>query len=429
MKHNLPKPLATLFAAFAGLLAAPGTALAQNAYAPAGDSGDTASIILASALVLFMILPGFALFHAGRLPRRDGHGLMVQTGAVLALVSVIWIMVGYTLAFGMVTAGWLGAGNAWMLIDLGAVRYGLTIPESGFVLFQMILALIPPALMIGAWAGRARFSWVMAFCALWCLMVYAPIAHWVWGGGWLATRFGALDFAGGLVVHATAGTSALIVALLLGPRTHSHTGSSDSAPMVATAGAMVLWAGWLALAGGSAFVATDDASSAIINTHAAASAGALAWLTMAHLRRDADGAGGFASGALAGLVTISPAALVVSPGGAIVIGIAGAMVCRATIRLIRHRMGMDDPLNIFAVHGACGVAGALLLAIFIHPRFGGIGYDPGMQFASQMLAQATAAGVIVLWAAIVSAVLALAISLVFPMHAQQAQDANKADCP
>ena len=206
-----------LLAALA-LVAVPGAAYGQDPYAAAGDSGDTAWILVSSALVLLMTLPGLSLFYGGLVRTKNFLSVALQCGAVAGLASVLWIVAGYTIAFGNLGTGWIGGGNAWMLIDLGNVREGTFIPESTFALFQMTFAAITPALMVGAWVDRARFSWVLGFCALWSIVVYAPVAHWIWGGGWLAERFGVLDFAGGIVVHTTAGVSALVIALLLGKR-------------------------------------------------------------------------------------------------------------------------------------------------------------------------------------------------------------------
>jgi Amt family ammonium transporter len=200
------------------LLALPSLAHAQDAGLDPADSGDTAWLLAATLFGLLLVLPGLALFHAGRVRAASVVSVITQTAAIVALVSVLWIVVGYTLAFGAVSNGWLGSGNAWMLIDLGNVRADTLVPESAYALFEMVFALAAPALLVGAWADRARFGWVIGFAALWSLIVYAPVAHWVWGGGWLATRLGTVDYAGGLVVHTSAGVSALVVALLMGRR-------------------------------------------------------------------------------------------------------------------------------------------------------------------------------------------------------------------
>ena len=256
----------------AALMALPQAAFAQDGMTnlAANETGDTAWILTSSALVLLMALPGLALFYGGLVRSKNFLSVALQVAAVAGVASVLWIIVGYTLAFGPSVGGVIGDGDKWMLINLDIVREGMLLPESTFVLFQMTFAAITPALMVGAWVDRARFGWVVTFCALWGLLVYAPVAHWIWGGGWLG-QLGVTDFAGGLVVHTTAGVSALVVALLLGKRMGFPSSALlPHAPALTMLGAMLLWVGWFGFNGGSALTATDDASSAIINTHVAA---------------------------------------------------------------------------------------------------------------------------------------------------------------
>ncbi|HNJ46926.1 MAG TPA: ammonium transporter, partial [Novosphingobium sp.] len=223
----------------------PVAALAQDALDDVADSGDTAWILTSAALVLLMTMPGLTLFYGGLVRTKNFLSVMVQVGAIAAIASLLWIVCGYSVAFGHVTNGWLGAGNAWMLLDLGNVREGTAIPESAFALFQMIFAAITPALMVGAWVDRARFGWVVGFSALWGLAVYAPVAHWLWGGGWLSAAMGTKDFAGGIVVHTTAGVSALVAALLLGKRQgFPRTLMLPHSPSLTMVGAAMLWMGW-----------------------------------------------------------------------------------------------------------------------------------------------------------------------------------------
>lgn len=405
------------FLAAMALAAIPQAVFAQDPYAAAGDSGDTAWLLVSSALVLLMALPGLSLFYGGLVRQRNVLSVAVQCGAIAAAASLLWIVAGYTLAFGDVGNGILGGGNAWMLIDLGNLRIGTAVPESTFALFQMTFAAIAPVLMVGAWVDRARFSWVLAFCALWSIVVYAPVAHWIWGGGWLATQMGVLDFAGGIVVHTTAGISALVIALLLGKREgFPTTPLLPHAPGLTMIGAMLLWVGWFGFNGGSALTATDDASSAIINTHAAASAAALAWLLVERIWLGKPTSVGFATGAIAGLATITPAAGYVSPGAAILFGIAGAVLCYAAIQLIKQKLAIDDSLDIFAVHGVGGMLGSLLLGIFLSPALGGIGYAEGFGMINSIAAQVVGIVVVALWSAIASAILALGVSLFLPMR-------------
>ncbi|MBV1687073.1 ammonium transporter [Novosphingobium sp. G106] len=400
--------------------AIPTLALAQDATVEGPDSGDTAWILTSSALVLLMTLPGLGLFYGGLVRQKNFLSVLVQCGAIAAIASLLWIVVGYTLAFGDVTSGWLGSGNAWMLINLGDVRSGTTIPESTFVLFQMCFAAITPALMAGAWVDRARFGWVIGFCALWSLVVYAPVAHWIWGGGWLSAGFGTLDFAGGIVVHTTAGVSALVAALLLGRRQgFPKTLMLPHSPALTMAGAGMLWVGWFGFNGGSALAAGDGAASAIIATHAGACTAALAWIAIERVSVGKPTTVGFATGAVAGLATVTPAAGYISPGAAIVFGILATVFCYPMIQVIKQKLKIDDSLDVFAVHGIGGITGSILLAIFISPSLGGVGYAEGMGMGSQLGAQLLGVGVVALWSAVASAILAVMVSIVLPMRVDE----------
>lgn len=397
---------------------------AQDALADAADSGDTAWMLAASLLALLLVLPGLALFHAGRVRAASMVSVLAQTGAAVALVSLLWVVVGYTLAFGSVTSGWLGSGNAWMLIDLGNVRDGTLVPESAYALFEMVFALLPPALMVGAWVERARFGWVVGFCGLWSLIVYAPVAHWVWGGGWLATRLGTVDYAGGLVVHVTSGVSALVVALLMGRRERfAATGAAPlplpapGSPVLTVAGAGLAWAGSLALAGGSALSAGDDAAMALINTHVCAAAAALAWLLLERLNgHHRPSATGFAQGAVAGLAMIAPVAGYVGVGSAILLGLIAAPLVRGGAAVVRQSLHIDDSLDVFARHGLAGAAGTVLAALALSPRLGGTGYAQGMDLAHQVVGQVVALGAVAAWSAIATAIAALMVSMALPMR-------------
>jgi Amt family ammonium transporter len=384
------------------------------------DSGDTAWLLTSAALVLLMATPGLTLFYGGLVRAKGFLAVLVQVGGIVAVASLLWVAVGYTLAFGPVTNGWIGGGDALMLRDLGNVREGLTVPESAFALFQLTFAAITPALIAGAWVDRARFGWVLGFSALWSLIVYAPVAHWVWGGGWLASRFGTLDFAGGIVVHTTAGVSALIATLLIGKRQgFPRTLMLPHSPALTMAGAGLLWMGWFGFNGGSALAANDDAASAVLNTHIAASMAALAWLAIEKWQVGKATSVGFATGAVAGLATVTPAAGFIAPGAAMVFGLVAAALCYAAIQLIKQRLEIDDSLDVFAVHGVGGIAGALLLAVFLHPALGGTGYPEGMTLVRQLGAQAAGVGAVALWSAVATAVCALAVSFVIPMRVSE----------
>lgn len=416
----------------AGAIAAtiPTAAAAQDvAQIAVNDSGDTAWILTASALVLLMTLPGLGLFYGGLVRSKNFLSVLLQIGAVAAVASVLWIVVGYTLAFGQVTEqGFLGGGRAWMLNNLGNVREGTLIPESTFALFQMTFAVITPALMIGAWVDRARFAWVVGFCALWGLIVYAPTVHWIWGGGFMASRLGVMDFAGGIVVHTTAGVSALVIALLLGKRIgYPEKLMLPHAPALTLAGAALLWVGWFGFNGGSALAATDDASAAIINTHVAAAVASLTWLLVEKFTVGKATGVGWATGAIAGLATITPAAGYVSPGAAIILGMLAGVICFAAIRLIKGRLKIDDSLDVFAVHGVGGILGSIMLAVFVSESFGGTGYSEGMTMGSQMVAQIIGVGAVALWSAVATAIIALMVSLIFPMRISEEEEIEGLD--
>lgn len=398
----------------------PATALAQDGAIDVVDSGDTAWLLTSSALVMLMAAPGLSLFYGGLVRSKNFLSVLIQCGAVVAVASLLWIMVGYTVAFGDVTSGWLGGGNAWMLIELGNVREGTALPESAFALFQMTFAAITPALMVGAWVDRARFGWVLTFCALWGLVVYAPVAHWIWGGGWLAEAVGTLDWAGGIVIHTTAGISALVIAIMLGKRKgFPQTLMLPHSTSLTMAGAALLWVGWFGFNGGSAVAANDDAAAAIIATHAGAASAAMVWLLIERFMVGKPTGVGFATGAIAGLATVTPAAGFISPGAAILFGAAGAAVCYFAIQLVKQKLHIDDSLDVFAVHGVGGILGSLMLGLFMSEALGGVGYNEGMTMVGQLVAQFIGVGVTIIWSVVATVILALMASMVFPMRVSE----------
>jgi Amt family ammonium transporter len=416
-------------------LLAPVAAHAQEALNDSADSGDTAWILVASAFVLMMAAPGLTLFYGGLVRAKNFLSVLVQCGAIVAVASLLWVICGYTLAFGPVSNGWIGGGSLAMFNNLSELRVGMTmsgspiaVSETVFALFQMCFAAITPALMAGAWVDRARFGWVVAFSALWGLVVYAPVAHWVWGGGWLATKLGTMDFAGGIVVHTTAGVSALVAAALLGKRAgFPRTLMLPHSPALTMAGAALLWVGWFGFNGGSALAANDDAASAIVNTHLAACAAAMMWLLIERFSVGKPTSIGFATGAIAGLATVTPAAGYISPGSAIVFGLAAAAICYPMIQLVKFKLQIDDSLDVFAVHGVGGMTGSILLALFISPTIGGTGYAGNMTMASQFVAQLVGVGVVAVWSAVASVVLALGINLFLPMRVSEDEEREGLD--
>jgi Amt family ammonium transporter len=379
------------------LLASLALLLALRPAAAATDTGDTAWVLTASALVLFMTLPGLALFYGGLVRARNLLSVLMHCFAICCLVSVIWALVGYGLVFGEGNAS-IGSLDKALLLDLAPVKQGSTLPESVVVLFQMTFAIITPALMIGAFAERVSFGFVLLFSGLWLLLVYVPVAHWVWGGGW-AAALGVLDFAGGIVVHTTAGISALVAACLIGARRGFPTQlTPPHSPGLTMAGAGMLWVGWFGFNGGSALAAGNVAASSILATHLSASAAALTWMSVEWLRIGKPTSVGIVTGAVAGLATITPASGYVGPGGAILIGLAAGLVCFAATLTIKQRYKIDDSLDVFAVHGVGGMLGSLLLAIFALPALGGVGL--AMPWSRQLGLQALAVAATALWSAV-----------------------------
>ena len=374
------------------------------------DSGNTAWLLTATALVLFMTLPGLALFYGGLVRSENLLSVLMQCFAIACLVSVLWLLGAYSLVFSG-GAPWLGDLNKVLLLGVSreAVDPASKIPETVFFMFQMTFAIITPALIVGAFAERMRFSAVLLFCALWLFLVYVPVAHWVWGGGWLATK-GVLDYAGGLVVHLTAGVSALVLAIVIGPRM----GFPDDvrpphAPWMTMAGACMLWVGWFGFNAGSALKAGGDAGMAMTVTHISAATAALVWLAIESVKFGKPSMIGIVTGAVAGLATITPASGFVGPAGALVIGLVGGAVCYAMVGLVKRRFRIDDSLDVFAVHGVGGAIGVLLTAIFVDAALGGAGLAAGRSMGDQFVIQLTGIVAVLLWSLLVSFVLAKGI--------------------
>lgn len=383
------------------------------------DTGDTAWILTASALVLMMTIPGLGLFYGGLVRMRNVLSVIMHSFVILCTVSLLWAVIGYSLVFGDGSAYLGGTANA-MLANLADLRAGLTIPESTFALFQMTFAIITPALVIGAFVERVRFGWVVAFSTLWTLLVYIPVARWIWGGGWLATQFGTLDFAGGIVVHTTAGVAALIVAMLLGARRGFNKSLlAPHSPALTMVGAGLLWVGWFGFNGGSAFAAGAGATSAIMNTHLAASTAALIWIGIERIRIGKATSIGIVTGAIAGLATVTPAAGYIGPMGAILLGALGGSVCFYMVQVVKSHWQIDDSLDVFAVHGVGGILGSILMPLAFTEALGGSGFAAGMDLSTQLTGQAIGVGVVALWTAVVTLVLARAVALVLPMRVDE----------
>ena len=371
-----------------GLLSAALLLCANTAFADdASISGaDTAWIMTATALVLFMTIPGLSLFYGGLVRSKNVLSVLMQCFAITCLMSILWMFVGYSLAFG---DG--GSMNAYIggldNLLLGGIAEGTvsgSIPESVFALFQMTFAVITPALIVGGFAERMRFSAVVLFSAAWLVLVYAPICHWVWGGGWLSD-LGVMDFAGGTVVHITAGVAALVAALVLGNRRGFPQQAMPPHNMTLTVmGAGMLWVGWFGFNGGSALAANGDAGMAMLATHISAAAGAFTWMLAEQVRFGKASALGIVTGMVAGLGTITPASGFVGPGGALIIGISAGLVCfYATIYIKRH-LKIDDSLDVFPVHGVGGILGTMLTAVFASNSLGVFSGQEDISIVSQL---------------------------------------------
>jgi Amt family ammonium transporter len=375
--------------------------------APA-ESGHVAWVLTASALVLFMTLPGLALFYGGLVQAKNLLSVVMQCFSISCVVSLIWAICGYSLVFGG-TGAVLGSLSKSFLINLDPVVQPSGLPEIVIALFQMTFAIITPALIIGAFPERVSFPFVLAFSALWLIIVYIPVAHWIWGGGWLAA-LGTLDFAGGIVVHTTAGVSALVAAMLIGKRRGfpAHF-EPPHRPGMTMAGAGMLWVGWFGFNGGSALAADASAASAIMATHLAASAGALAWIAIEWIRSGKPTCIGIVTGSVAGLATITPAAGYVHPSAAILIGGLGGAICFFATVFVKQRLVIDDSLDVFAVHGVGGMLGSALLSVFAAAALGGVGFAADMNFPRQLGAQVLAIAVAALWSAGVTFILVRAL--------------------
>ena len=383
----------------------------------ATDSGDTAWILTATALVLFMTLPGLALFYGGLVQSKNVLSVFMHCMAVACLMSILWLVAGYTIAFGDGNAYWGGLGKAFLSGVTDSSENG-TLPEGLFFAFQMTFAIITPALIIGAFVERVKFSAVLIFCGLWLLIVYAPVAHWVWGGGWLAER-GVVDFAGGIVVHATAGVSALVFAIMLGKRDHFPKDlRPPHNPGFVFLGAAMLWVGWFGFNAGSAVAADASAARAMIVTHISAATAAFVWMLIEWVSFKKPTLVGIATGTIAGLATITPAAGSVGTVGALIIGTAAAIVCYGAVNLIRNKMKIDDSLDVFAVHGVGGILGTLLIPFLanIGPMAPGLGETTlTAQFNAQVLGVLSVSA----WSIISSVVILFALKATIGLRVSQ----------
>ena len=370
--------------------------LSLSTGALAGDElsgSNTAWILTATVLVLFMTLPGLSLFYGGLVRTKNVLSVLMQCFAIACIASVIWLIFGYSLSFGE-GSSWVGDFSRVFMQGMGRDSLSGDIPESLFFMFQMTFAIITPALIIGAFAERMKFSSVLWFSALWLVVVYFPVCHWVWGGGWLA-EMGVMDFAGGIVVHITAGVGALVAAIVIGNRNGFPTTAMPPHNMTMTVtGAGMLWVGWFGFNAGSALAANGDAAMAMTVTHISAAAGSLAWVAMEWVKFGKPSVLGIVTGMVAGLGTITPASGYVGPAGALMIGISAGVICFLMTQVVKRTWKIDDSLDVFPVHGVGGILGSLLVAFFASPDIGlfsgfgaeaGAGYSITSQFKTQLI--------------------------------------------
>ncbi|MBV12616.1 MAG: ammonia channel protein [Flavobacteriaceae bacterium] len=369
------------------------------------DTGSTAWILTSTALVLFMTMPGLALFYAGLVRSENVLSVLMHCFGIACVASLTWLAVGYSIAF---TEGNPYTGDLSQIFLLNMARDAMSgdIPESVFFMFQMTFCIITPALIVGAYPERMKFEFVLLFSFLWIIFVYAPVTHWIWGGGWLAS-LGVLDFAGGLVVHLTAGTTAIVLALMSGARD----GFPDQIkpphnPGLTMMGACMLWVGWFGFNGGSALAANADAGMAILVTHISASVASLVWIIIEWVRFGKPSLVGVVTGAIAGLASITPASGFVGPLGAVLIGLISGYLCYEAVGLVKNKFKVDDSLDVFAVHGLGGMIGILLLPFLISESFGGVGYGDGT-FSSLMSAQVIGVIAVLVFTLLLSYILAI----------------------
>jgi Amt family ammonium transporter len=376
------------------MLAVIATLQSTQAFADDLNAANTSWILTSTALVLFMTIPGLSLFYGGLVRSKNVLSVLMQCFAITCLASIIWFAFGYSLAFGNGDSmnAYIGNLDNIFLANLTEDSMAGDIPESVFAMFQMTFAIITPALIVGAFAERMRFSAMLLFSGLWLVLVYAPITHWVWGGGWLG-EMGLLDFAGGTVVHITAGVGALVAALVLGNRKGFPRQAMPPHNLTMTVtGAGMLWVGWFGFNGGSALAANGDAGMAMLVTHISAAAGSLAWMVMEWTRHGKPSVLGMVTGMVAGLGTITPASGFVGPAGALVIGLSAGIICYYATQAIKQRFKIDDSLDVFPVHGVGGILGTLLAGVFASDALGvfsGQGYNEGMDMISQVSVQLT----------------------------------------
>ena len=338
------------------------------------NEATTAWILTSTALVLFMTLPGLALFYAGLVRSKNVLSVLAQCFGIACIASIVWIICGYSIAFNG-DGEYFGNLDKLFLNGVSLDSLSGDIPETLFVMFQMTFAIITPALIVGAYVERIKFISVMMITILWLIIVYAPVTHWIWGGGWLA-NMGVLDFAGGLVVHTTAGVSALVIVYYLGSRNgFPNQVQPPHSPVLAMIGAAMLWIGWFGFNAGSAIGANANAAMAMLVTHISAAVATITWMFMDISRNGKPGLVGMITGMVAGLATVTPASGFIGPMGAIILGISSGIICYIAVGFIKNKLNLDDSLDVFAVHGVGGIIGTMLAGVLATEQFGGLGLE------------------------------------------------------
>jgi Amt family ammonium transporter len=390
------------------------------------NPSNTAWILTSTALVLFMTLPGLALFYGGLVRAQNVLSVLMHCFAITCIVSVLWLVGVYSLAFGGDIKGMVGGLEKAFLLGVGTDTLSGDLPEVVFFMFQMTFAIITPALIVGAYVERIKFSAMALFTILWLIVVYAPVAHWVWGGGWLGAM-GVQDFAGGLVVHATAGTAALVIARELGGR-RGFPGEVQPphSPGMVMMGAAMLWVGWYGFNGGSALTSDGAAGMAITVTHISAATAALTWMLIEWIGHGKPTLVGITTGAIAGLATITPASGFVGPIGALALGVIAGGLCYVAVGIVKARCGIDDSLDVMAVHGVGGCAGTLLTAIFGAAAFGGLGASK-LSIINQLGIQALGVAATVAWTAIATLIIVKIVKATVGLRVDAEEEAEGLD--
>lgn len=408
--------------------------MSHSAMAAEPSAGDTAWMLTSTALVLFMTIPGLSLFYAGLVRSRNVLSILMQCFAITCMASIIWIAVGYSLALNPahpVAGKWLGTLSKVFLSGVNADSLHGTIPESVWIMFQMTFAIITPALIVGGFAERMKFSAMMLFSGLWLVIVYLPSCYWVWGGGWLMQK-GLIDFAGGTVVHINAGVAALVTALYLGKRQGFPTQAMPPHNLTMTVtGAGMLWVGWFGFNAGSAVAAGGAAGMAMLATHISAAAGALVWMGIEWVRYGKPSVLGIVTGMVAGLGTITPASGSVGPAGALIIGLSAGFVCYYSTQFIKRRLNIDDSLDVFPVHGVGGMLGTLLVGIFAFVLGGnGVvkpGESVGQAIVHQLGVQLTGVVVHIVWAAVLTYIIIKLVDMLIGVRVSSEEETEGLD--